>query len=437
MLVHVSEGFAGEVDRVDDTVIVTRFGYVNFMPFAPERTYVRYARSDGSPVVVEIPMVTRSVIAGYLPSWSLLFGFFVAIAGGVIGASIGGAVAALASVAAGIGVAYAMRRLATRIGRLPADEQDRRRVYGAWIGPATDPVLCGTNLDPWIACLRGLVDARVRASAETRGYRSAPATLEAWLDAALASDDVALLGAAFTLARAETTWAADSAERADLERRHAALWERISARVAEAAAVRGTAELAAATPIPRDRAKAPPAAPISPRLKAIGAAVGSAVLAAGAYLVTHPVFYAVNVSSHDRVVVLVDGKPIAPPIEAQSFARVQLAIGDHTLEAQDASTGQILDRARLHLGIRDGGGLYAPARRKGACMFVQRAVYKEPIWSFLISDRSGLLDPGASAWALPAALDDVLEEPPRSLYVSGDSLGAIRWAAFVVPCPRP
>jgi hypothetical protein len=437
--VSMKQNLLGEVDRVDGTTISTRFVYVNGLPFGPQGSVVQYEPADGSDTItVEIPLVGRSALAGYARGWSLPVGIGVALVGVIFGLAVESGLVIFASLAAGVALAVGMRRIGARIGRLSEDEKERRRIYGAWIGPSVDPLLCGSYLDPWIDQLRGLVAARARGAAQF-GYRSAPETHKAWFEAALASDDPALLGAAFTLARAEMGRTADRAELAALQRSHEQLWAVLAPRRDQAKAVAGTAQLWTVAPIPGKPFPRPRSRLDSPWVWGPAlAAMALTGVGLGVYHLTHPQLYVVNVSPHTRMVVLVDGRPFGAPIDISARGagseQARITTGEHVLEARDARTGEVIDETRVRIGWRDRGLIYAPARREGACMILQEAVYS----SSSAGERGSvtLLDPDASAWPLRATLDYLLERPPEKIWMDSQSTSQTRWAAFLAPCPR-
>jgi hypothetical protein len=244
----------GEVDRVDDTAISTKFMHMYFLPLVPDCSFLVYTPAGAKvPVALPIPAVPRSVVAGYLSRWGMvgavLFGlgslFYALRRLGVI--DEGGVETPIHPVV-GLGVTLAMCALAALLGKLSLRAKAQRRVYAAWIGPAVDPCLCGENLDPWVDRVRGFVAARAR-DLEAPSYRSTGDARGEWFAAALVCDDPALLGAAFTLARAEMR-TADGPDRAKLRDTHEKLWGRLESRAAEAAAVPGLSLTAGVTPRP-------------------------------------------------------------------------------------------------------------------------------------------------------------------------------------------
>jgi hypothetical protein len=114
---------------------------------------------------------------------------------------------------------------------------------------------------------------------------------------------------------------------------------------------------------------------------------------------------------------------------------VRVALGEHTLEARDAATGEVVDRSRVHIGWLERGAVYAPARSAETCLYLQRLVYGSPSL-FGEGSQAELLDPSSSAWAIGAAPDYVMEVPPEQITISNRSSSETRWALRLGRC-RP
>lgn len=248
-MVQVSEDFIGEVERVDNTVICTRFFFLSWMPVIPDDTFIEYIPPGATePTRVKIPSHSKSVVAGYLSRGAYALGVLVGL-GFVISFGFSDTILILLGLAAGACVTLAMKLLMARIARLSEQEKDQRRVYGAWLGPAVDPVLCGNELDPWVDRLRGIVAEQARGS-EVGGYRSRPSGPRNDCAAALASRSVVHWGAAFTLVRAEMARTKDAGELRELARIHEELWGHIATKLSKTQKVRGFKRLQAAAPVP-------------------------------------------------------------------------------------------------------------------------------------------------------------------------------------------
>jgi hypothetical protein len=428
--VWVSTGLTGEVHRVDGTTIKTKFVYVNFMPLAPEKSFLIYTPAGAeAEVALPIPTVARSAVAGYLPRWGTLAAILACIAGVVLGSSGSVGVGALVSFI-GLGIAVAARLFAARLGRLSEDQKARRRVYAAWIGPAVDPRLCGENLDPWVDRVRGFVATRAR-EVEAPGYRSTSDSPKAWFARAQASDDAALLGAALTLACAEMTRTADRGEQAELRDTHRKLWALLAPRAAEAAEIPGLALSSGVAPIPGKAFVRPRSALDSPKpWIAMAAAVGVAAAGAGGYFLTHPSLYALDASERPGLVLSLDGKRLRPYTLERAGEPLPVFVGKHTLEARDAASGEVVDRTDVTLHVGDFSLVYAPAMRSETCVLLQDVHYG----SVSRPNRTELLDPGASSWTLSERISYPFVDPPTTVRLDGHDSGTTRWALSVVRC---
>lgn len=233
----------GTIERVDDTMIGTRFVFLHALPLLPLETFIEYTPLNAKdPVRVTIPLHLKSIVAGYVFRGGLVLGIFSLFAGFFVDNTVlGFGVCCLTWIAASL--------LAWRLGALSNVEKDQRRVYGAWLGPAVDPVVCGGELDPWMDRLRGLVAEHARGT-EVSGYRSRASGPRHDCASALESTDVALWGAAFTLVRAEMARTKDAGELRELARIHEELWGHIATKLSKTQKVRGFKRLQAAAPVP-------------------------------------------------------------------------------------------------------------------------------------------------------------------------------------------
>ncbi|APR85849.1 Hypothetical protein A7982_11198 [Minicystis rosea] len=443
-MVWVSHGIGGEVDRVDDTVISTRFARVNGMPVFPEDSFVQYQPEGADePIFAKIPYHARSIVTGYLPRWSALAGAFTALGGAFVGcAGKPSTVEVASALVVGLALALAGRLLTARLARLSDEEKERRRIYGAWLGPAIDPVLCGAELDPWIDRLRGLVAQNARGSAAS-DYRSSRDTRRAWFDAALASDDVTFLGAAFTLARAEMVRTKDASALAELTAWHAKLWSLLSGRLAEAQAVPGVALLHDALALPGDPYIAPRSVLASPRVWIpLASAFVLGLLALGAYDYAHPYMIAINVTNRAHVVVLVDGVQVSRPIAnadgGRGYEVVRIGSGSHTFEARDAATGEIVDRTSFHASWTRRGLVYTPARGPRRCVTWARVHYGNHVFDGIFwPAEKRVLDPNAMAAPLPALPDIILAAPPAQIQSNSNAFSETRTVLDIARCPTP
>jgi hypothetical protein len=187
---------------------------------------------------------------------------------------------------------------------------------------------------------------------------------------------------------------------------------------------------------------APMGAPIGTEAKPKGGAlklIGGAVLVVGVlgaigagvhYMYSHPSVYVVNVSGSDGVSVFIDGEPLASNLKnAASENRSAVAMesvkaGSHKLEAKDSS-GKVLET--MTVDFKTGFGttyVYAPARNKQICFFVQTDEYKtNQSAPDKVKDRFKPLDPTSSFWLVPDSIDYWFQDSPESVNIKTDKKG--------------
>jgi hypothetical protein len=127
MILVVGQRLYGKIDALGPASVSTQFAYFQFLPFVPEKSFLRVGES-----ALVLPLVGRSVAAGYLRAW----GPVLAIVGAILAASgslLGGVILALA----GLGLATwawgtALRPRGEALARLEAYEA----VVGAPVDPA-------------------------------------------------------------------------------------------------------------------------------------------------------------------------------------------------------------------------------------------------------------------------------------------------------------
>lgn len=213
---------AGAIDRCEQTRVETHFWHLWWLPLVPIGSYLIVGEGEAGRRAIPLGWHTRSVVAGYLRTWSVLFAIasaWLVTRRGTPG--IGALAVGLSAAAIGFG-----------LGRLSPEEHARRRVYARHALHPVDPALLAESRHQMAAELRAEIVERARAAIE-RGYRDAPIPTDAstrTLVAAIAGDpgirDVDLLGATMTLARIESSLTR-GAERAALAAAHDALWHRI------------------------------------------------------------------------------------------------------------------------------------------------------------------------------------------------------------------
>ncbi|AKT40411.1 uncharacterized protein CMC5_045640 [Chondromyces crocatus] len=139
-----------------------------------------------------------------------------------------------------------------------------------------------------------------------------------------------------------------------------------------------------------------------------------------------------NVTGTDGLTILVDEKPVAENVKHTAteneklVAQVTLSSGPHKIEAKDAS-GKVLESFTIDI---DFGGryLYAPARPKGTCFFVQTDEYKSsPSADSSVKDRFKALDKDRTIWKVES-IDYWFQDSPESVTIKtkkGSSSGSV------------
>ncbi|EYF01630.1 Hypothetical protein CAP_7949 [Chondromyces apiculatus DSM 436] len=163
-------------------------------------------------------------------------------------------------------------------------------------------------------------------------------------------------------------------------------------------------------------------------LKVIGIAVGAvlAVVLLGVvyFFASRPTLRIVNTTGTDGITVSVDGEPLAPSLknaakENESLVKVlTLSSGAHKIEAKDA-TGKVLETFNLDFESGLGSNyLYAPARPKGVCFFVQTDEYKTNATAAdTVTDRFKALEQDRTIWKMPASIDYWFQDSPESVTI--------------------
>jgi len=162
----------------------------------------------------------------------------------------------------------------------------------------------------------------------------------------------------------------------------------------------------------------------------LGVAVVGALGAGVNYMYTHPSLYVVNVSGSDGVSVFVDGEPLASNLknaaaENRSLVSMEsVKSGSHKLEAKDAS-GKVIETMTVEL--KSGFGttyVYAPARNKQICFFVQTDEYTTSQNApDKVKDRFKPLDPTSSFWQVPDSIDYWFQDSPESVNIKTNKNG--------------
>jgi hypothetical protein len=222
----------GKVEQVGSTFIATSFAYLQFLPLFPLESLV--VIGDGSSegrTVIPIKMHWKSVLAGYLRAWGILFSMCTIFAGLiVIGES-----EQIESAWTGAGVAFGTAALTTAayqlLGRLSVAEKATRLIYARFVGHPVDVEVFDEDTRGRIAKrLRELLDGKASSVWTSSGYRQgAPADLGyRSLSLEPSVKDQEYLEAALTLARIEASLSVGS-QRAELMRLHGKIWSKLLA----------------------------------------------------------------------------------------------------------------------------------------------------------------------------------------------------------------
>jgi hypothetical protein len=164
-----------------------------------------------------------------------------------------------------------------------------------------------------------------------------------------------------------------------------------------------------------------------------GVLVLGAMIAIGVgvnYVYSHPSVHIVNVSGSDGVSVFLDGEPLAQNLKNAAaenkdlVAKESVKAGSHKLEAKDSS-GKVLETMTVELKSGFGSTyVYAPARNKQICFFIQTDEYKTSQNApDKVQDRFRPLDPTSSFWQVPDSIDYWFQDSPESVSIKTDKKG--------------
>ncbi len=241
MLIIHGTGMYGRIHACGGSYLGTRFVHLWYLPVVPISSHRVFPSHDhGSFQGIDVPLSWRSVMAAYLRIWGVIVMLccFLALTGALVGLvaqrpapaqsfQLGDLFGLLFAGFFAVVSAGAVVWSWFILGKLSPAEKRRREVYAQYTGIAADPA----DLENLRAVLRerllGAIANAARGLAST-GYRVPADPATQWGSIALdpTVDDPELFGAAFTLARIEWSLAQGEA-RAQLDRTHTALWERI------------------------------------------------------------------------------------------------------------------------------------------------------------------------------------------------------------------
>ena len=226
MFVFYGSRTYGRVERIGGTSVLTWFLHVWWLPLFPTESILRIEGNG----VREIPirMHGRSVLAGYLRVWPVLFVlfFFGAITDGgedVTALSVGACVGAVVLAAVLLAVGWLL------LGRISPAEAAQRRVYARIVGIPVDLArLSRPDAEP----MRAMVDAILarEGRGRTSTYRDGLDPVQGWRELAVdpSMTHSPYLEAALARARLEQSWAGGDEQRA-LQDVHRVVWAKLGA----------------------------------------------------------------------------------------------------------------------------------------------------------------------------------------------------------------
>jgi hypothetical protein len=213
----------GRVDQVGKAYVDTEFFALRWSPLLPRRSWLVLEEDrKGVQRAVVLPLQPRSVLAGYVRSMLPVPILFLAATGYYQATQVSLYAVGLAAVW-GLALGW--------LGHLSGEERAQRWVYARFAGDPVDVGLlaearCHEEL---AAALRARIAGRASTLAP-HGYRGVVDPEAQWSAIALDPrvEDEELLGAALTLARIESR-SGGHAERAEMERVHGRIWDRLRA----------------------------------------------------------------------------------------------------------------------------------------------------------------------------------------------------------------
>lgn len=163
------------------------------------------------------------------------------------------------------------------------------------------------------------------------------------------------------------------------------------------------------------------------KLVAVGALVLGVIglIAFGVnYAYSHPSLYIVNTTGADGLTVSIDGEPLAsdikfaPKEDQAAVAKESIKSGVHKVETKDSS-GKVIDSFTYDFNSGFGTTyVYAPARNKQICFFIQTDEYKTDVAApDTVNDRFKPLDPTKTLWEVPESIDYWFQDSPESVEI--------------------
>lgn len=234
MVIVYGTRFYGKVRACGASYLATQFVHLYYVPLIPIATQLILEQNgDGTYKGIKTSFSVKSMLAAYLRVWgpiACIAAFFIGL--GAID-DVGDDGLAMAVVGAFTGVVVLAMLVGTIlgwavVGKLSAEEKRKRGAYSMHMGYYVDPADMGDARHAFRDGLLSTISDRARGLAAT-GYRMNADPAVAWPHVALdpTHDDEALITAAFTLARLDSSLA-QGAQKLQLEQVHEQLWQRIA-----------------------------------------------------------------------------------------------------------------------------------------------------------------------------------------------------------------
>ncbi|MDI1448382.1 hypothetical protein [Polyangium sp. 6x1] len=231
MLIVGGRRLYGKVEQVGSTYIATTFAFLQFLPLFPVRSHIVVAEgSADTHTVVHIKMNWKSVATGYLRAYGVA-ATLIALIPGL--AMAGNSKAPTAYLGAGLVLVCAGLTTAafSMIGRLSREEKAQRLLYARYLGHPVHPSVLDEDTRGAIAQkLRDFLEERAAAAMTGSNYRKGGPVKAGYRVLALEPSmrDREYLEAALTLACLDASLSVGPM-RADAERVHGALWNKLRA----------------------------------------------------------------------------------------------------------------------------------------------------------------------------------------------------------------
>jgi len=234
MIVVYGTRMYGRIDRCGPTFLGTRFFHIWYVPLIPIGTHLVFAEEDDGFRGVPTALSGRSVLAAYLRVWGIV-GTIIAIIALVAGISDAAhtddlGVMIISVLVYGFGAILALTFTLAGflfIGRLSAEEKQRRAIYAQYTGTHADPADLGDARMGIRQQLMGSFVHRAQGLA-SNGYRLPADAANPWGNIAAdpSVNDPDLVMQALTLARVDESLA-QGPHKSQMQILQRALWDKI------------------------------------------------------------------------------------------------------------------------------------------------------------------------------------------------------------------